>query len=103
MYKPYGLCSASQKVNQRPPLKVDVTLMYLYSPQCKKKGGVMRVLLIALSTLVFGCSTAGPFVTNVSSSGPNKLLIEKCQVELNAFIGYVTNKNCTSNTIELQK
>ena len=31
------------------------------------------------------------------------MLIEKCQVELNAFIGYVTNKNCTSNTISLQK
>jgi type IV secretion system protein VirB7 len=63
---------------------------------------LVRISLFVLAALISGCSTAGPFVTNVSSAGPNKLLIEKCQVELNAFVGYVTNKGCSTNTIELQ-
>jgi type IV secretion system protein VirB7 len=62
----------------------------------------MRILITLLGSLAMGCSTAGPFVTNISSAGPNKLLIEKCHVELNAFVGYVSNKDCTSNTIETQ-
>jgi len=62
----------------------------------------MRLLLPLFGLLAIGCSTAGPFVTSISSAGPNKLLIEKCHVELNTFIGYVTNKDCTSNTIETQ-
>lgn len=62
----------------------------------------MRFLAILVGLLAFGCSTAGPFVTNVSSAGPHKLLIEKCSVALNAFVGYVTNKDCTSNTIQTQ-
>ena len=64
----------------------------------------MKLLLtpIVVASFSFGCSTAGPFVTNVSSAGPGKLLIEKCQVELNAFVGYITNKDCTSNTIQTQ-
>lgn len=62
----------------------------------------MRFLVPVVALLAIGCSTAGPFVTNIASAGPNKLLIEKCHVELNAFVGYVTNKDCTSNTIETQ-
>jgi len=60
----------------------------------------MRFLLSLVAIFAVGCSTAGPFVTNISAAGPNKLLIEKCHVELNALVGYVTNKDCTSNTIE---
>ena len=62
----------------------------------------MRLIILALALLAIGCSTAGPFVTNVSSAGPNKLNIEKCHVEFNAFFGYVTNKNCSSSTIQTQ-
>ena len=62
----------------------------------------MRMIILALVSITIGCSTAGPFVTNVSSAGPDKLLVEKCHLELNAFIGYVTNKDCGSHTIEMQ-
>jgi len=62
----------------------------------------MRLLLLAVTMLAMGCSTAGPFVTNISSVGPDQLLVEKCYVELNAFVGYVTNKDCSSVTIKTQ-
>ena len=50
----------------------------------------------ALAALV-GCTTAGPYVTNISSDGAYGLNIEKCKVELNAFLGVVNTGEC-SNT-----
>ena len=52
----------------------------------------MRFIILALASLSIGCSTAGPFVTNISGAGPNKLLIEKCHVQFNSFVGYITKK-----------
>lgn len=60
------------------------------------------VVLVLLVGLVAGCTQAGPFVTGLSSSGPNKLLIEKCYVHMNAFMGTVSNDACTTHEITLQ-
>jgi len=65
----------------------------------------MRLVLSAATIatlLATGCSTAGPFVTSVTSAGPNRLNVEKCYVELNSFVGYVTNKDCTSVVVQTQ-
>jgi len=48
---------------------------------------------------MIGCTTAGPFVTNISSDGNGGLVIEKAMVEMNGFTGTVTNKNPTTSTI----
>jgi outer membrane protein assembly factor BamE (lipoprotein component of BamABCDE complex) len=52
-------------------------------------------------TLLSGCTTAGPFVTNISSDGRGNLIIEKSQVKMNAFMGTVSNEGGTTTTIRI--
>lgn len=64
----------------------------------KKK--LLGVILIGLA--VSGCTTAGPYVTNISSDGNNGLNVEKCAVKLNAFMGTVSTAECTSQHLKLR-
>ena len=48
------------------------------------------------------CTTAGPFVTNISSDGDNGLTVEKCSVQLNAFMGTVSNNDCINTNLKLR-
>ncbi|MEH6784090.1 MAG: hypothetical protein V7688_09420 [Alcanivorax jadensis] len=57
--------------------------------------------LLALSATA--CTTAGPYVTNISSDGSDGLNIEKCGVKLNAFMGTVSTTDCTSQHIQLRR
>ncbi|MHB8549339.1 MAG: hypothetical protein ACYDAZ_09285 [Thermoplasmataceae archaeon] len=59
-------------------------------------------LLVVAVAMLQGCSTAGPFVTDISSDGNNGLNVEKCSAQMNAFMGTVSNSNCTSEHIQLQ-
>ncbi|OFX10634.1 MAG: hypothetical protein A2516_01225 [Alphaproteobacteria bacterium RIFOXYD12_FULL_60_8] len=59
-------------------------------------------LLATVAALASACSTAGPFVSGLSSDGANGLNIEKCYVHLNAFTGIISNENCTSSTIHVR-
>ena len=61
----------------------------------------MKILLVVTVGLLAGCtSTAGPFITNISSAGPGRLLLEKCEVEFST-IGYyrISNENCRTETV----
>lgn len=60
-----------------------------------------KILTIAALLLISACTNAGPFVTNISSDGNNGLIIEKCQLHMNAFMGTVSNESCTSTQIRL--
>lgn len=64
------------------------------------KLGILIAIPLMLVTLA-GCSTAGPFVTNISSDGRGGLNIEKQEVEYNWFLGVVGNKNTSSQNIQL--
>lgn len=59
--------------------------------------------LAAAATLLFaaGCTTAGPFVTSISSDGRGNLIVEKCMVKLNGFTGTVSNESPSTTTIKL--
>ena len=58
--------------------------------------------LAAASVLVVsGCSTAGPFITNISSDGRGGLIIEKAMVQYNSFTGSVSTKDHTTSTIQV--
>ena len=61
------------------------------------------VTLIAsiLLALLSGCTTAGPFVTNISSDGNGNLVIEKAYVKMNAFMGTVSNEGGTTTTVRI--
>lgn len=64
----------------------------------------MKKLVSLLSVLLLSaCTTAGPYVTNISSDGNNGLNIEKCKVELNAFLGVVSTGDCNTTTVKLSR
>jgi type IV secretion system protein VirB7 len=65
----------------------------------------MRGMLFALAscTVLAGCSTAGPYVTNISSDGDNGVNVEKCAVKFNSFTGTVSTGDCTSQHIRLRR
>ncbi|MDD4914484.1 MAG: hypothetical protein PHW13_05530 [Methylococcales bacterium] len=62
----------------------------------------LSIYLFAIAALT-GCTTAGPYVTNISSDGANGLNIEKCKVELNAFLGVVNTGDCSNSSIKLSR
>jgi type IV secretion system protein VirB7 len=59
------------------------------------------IIAFYLGGFLAGCTTAGPYVTNISSDGANGLNIEKCKVELNAFLGVVNTGECSNSSIKL--
>ena len=58
-------------------------------------------LLTALAVSLAGCSTAGPFVTDVTKSGENTLTIEKCYVTV-SLVGYSSIEDCRKSTFKVQ-
>jgi len=61
-------------------------------------------LFMGACILGTGCvSTAGPFVTNISSDGRGGLVVEKCMVTYNDFNSTLENGDCTSTTIVLSE
>ncbi|MAF65844.1 MAG: hypothetical protein CMJ84_09335 [Planctomycetes bacterium] len=55
--------------------------------------------LAMLALLTAGCTTAGPFVTSISSDGRGGVIVEKSMVKYNSFMGTVSNEHTTSTTI----
>lgn len=61
-----------------------------------------KIAIATLSIAATACTTAGPYVTNISSDGNYGLTVEKCAVKMNAFMGTVSTADCTSQNIKLQ-
>jgi len=60
------------------------------------------VIIVFLFLLVLsGCSTAGPFVTNISSDGKGGLNIEKARVTQNFWTGGLETCETTQANIQL--
>lgn len=60
------------------------------------------VISIAIGLLIGGCTSAGPFVTNISSDGRGNLVIEKNTVHHNNFTGTISlGDHPTTHTIRL--
>lgn len=56
------------------------------------------ILVFSLGVMLSGC-TVGRYVTNVSSSGPGKLAIEKCTTK--AYGNFYWNEECSETTVTL--
>ena len=108
IHKVIGLAVA-MSMNIRQCRKSTITIARVprgygvYSEQIKEMS--MKKLSIAVFLLVSlaGCTTAGPYVTNISSDGNNGLNIEKCAVQFNSFTGAVSNTDCTSQSVKLSR
>jgi hypothetical protein len=63
---------------------------------------ILSIAILSLSA----CTTAGPYVTNLSSDGNNGLNIEKCTVRLNSIMGMavvgVSTGECSTQNIKLR-
>jgi hypothetical protein len=66
---------------------------------------MLRLLAVIVSVLgLAGCATsAGPFVTNISSDGANGLVVEKCMARFDPWMSTVSNDSCTQHTLKLTK
>lgn len=63
----------------------------------------MRFLLpIAALLAASACTSAGPFVTNISSDGNNGLNVEKCTVTVNAITKAISTGQCINQNIKLR-
>lgn len=63
-----------------------------------------RLLLLGLAALIVvlaGCSSAGPFVTNVSSDGRGTVLVEKAMLQYNSVLGTVSVKDRSTSIIRV--
>lgn len=60
------------------------------------------VLIAILLCNITACTTAGPYVTNISADGNNGLYIEKCAVKLNSFMGTISTADCTSQNVKVR-
>lgn len=62
-----------------------------------------RVAVVLMAAfLLGGCTSAGPYVTSISSDGSNGLVVEKCTAYMNGFTGTISNGECTSHNIKLK-
>ncbi|MFH0809617.1 MAG: hypothetical protein V2A77_03985 [Pseudomonadota bacterium] len=58
--------------------------------------------MVFMGLMFGGCTTAGPFVTNISSDGRGNLVIEKNTVHMNGFMGTVSSgDHPTTQTIQV--
>lgn len=56
-------------------------------------------ILLIICIMLAGCSTAGPYVTNISSDGRGRLTIEKSRTEYNTFTGTISDTGSTTTTV----
>jgi len=63
--------------------------------------GIMMIVLSVILFSIVGCSTAGPFVTSISSDGQGNLIIQKGYAEFNSFVGVLNNKEAGETKIRV--
>jgi type IV secretion system protein VirB7 len=63
------------------------------------KNVILALLALSLSACA---STAGPFVTSVSSDGDDGLIVEKCMVKMDPWMSTVSNTECTTVPIKMR-
>ena len=59
------------------------------------------LLIIVVALCCTACTHAGPFVTNISY-GKDEVVIEKCQILHNAWLGIVSTENCSTHTVKIK-
>lgn len=64
----------------------------------------MRAILILSVAILTGCTTtAGPFVSTISSDSDGQLHVTKCMVSMNGFLATVSATDCQSSVVSVGK
>jgi hypothetical protein len=58
--------------------------------------------VFALATMT-ACASAGPVVSNVAYDAGGKLVIEKCKVKSNFFLGTMELTECNTHDLQIQQ
>jgi len=66
-----------------------------------KKALITTTAIIGVAVLS-GCSTAGPFVTSISSDGSGGIIVEKSTVKYNPWTGAISNDQTSTSKIQLK-
>lgn len=61
----------------------------------------MKTILLVSIIFLMGCTTAGPYVTNISSDGKCTLYIEKSSTEFSMLTSTVSNKPGNQITLKI--
>lgn len=59
----------------------------------------VMVSLLVLS----GCASTGPLVTNISYDASGSLMIEKCRIHSNYFLGTIDLRDCNHHSLGASK
>jgi len=59
--------------------------------------------LLCIFLLCTGCSSAGPFVTDIQFPDKDTVQVQKCTVEHNYLTGKIETGPCTTENISRQK
>lgn len=66
------------------------------------KLSIVGASVLAMGLVLGGCTSAGPYITNISSDGRGNLIIEKNTVHFNSFTGTVSSgANPTTQTVQV--
>ncbi len=60
-----------------------------------------KIALVLGVVLISGCTTAGPFVTSISSDGRGGLIVQKGYAEYNMWLGVMGNKEAGESKIQV--
>lgn len=64
----------------------------------------MRAILILSVAFLAACTTtAGPFVSTISSDAEGQLHVTKCMVSMNGFLATVSATDCQSSVVSVGK
>ena len=59
---------------------------------------MQKLFILSTLFLLSSCTTAGPFITNITPNKDGTFTVEKCLIEYTGF-GTLSNKNCTVSTV----
>jgi hypothetical protein len=63
----------------------------------------MKHIILALSLLsIAACASAGPVVTNISYDAGGDLVVEKCKVKSNFFLGTMELEECNTHNMKIK-
>lgn len=65
------------------------------------KSSIVFTGVISMLFFISGCSSAGPFVSSISSDGKGNIIIEKQKVEYNMLLGTVSTEDLSTQTIKV--
>jgi len=60
-----------------------------------------RILAVGILLVMAGCSYTQPYVTNISPTGKNGILVERCKIQMNQLTTALSDTSCHTSYVWL--